>query len=127
MNSLNWSVVLPEIVLLTMACVVAMVDLFVTDPMNEHQPSCGDRGRRVACAFRKFPDERRRQRPTQFRFSGNGVLRGSQKSSPVVSDRPGRQRLRLGDDPCLTTSNARHDRLNENGLQQRPAGDEIHE
>ncbi len=29
---MNWSVVLPEIVLLTMACVVAMVDLFVTDP-----------------------------------------------------------------------------------------------
>ena len=29
---MNWSVVVPEIVLLTMACVVALVDLFVTDP-----------------------------------------------------------------------------------------------
>jgi NADH-quinone oxidoreductase subunit N len=34
MNSLNWIVVIPEIVLLTMACVVAMVDLFVTDPQR---------------------------------------------------------------------------------------------
>ena len=32
MNQLNWSAVGPEIVLLTMACVVAMVDLWVTHP-----------------------------------------------------------------------------------------------
>jgi NADH-quinone oxidoreductase subunit N len=32
MNAMNWSVILPEIVLLTMACVVAVVDLFVDDP-----------------------------------------------------------------------------------------------
>ena len=30
MNPLNWSVVVPEIVLLVMACVIAVVDLFVT-------------------------------------------------------------------------------------------------
>jgi len=29
---MNWQVVYPEIVLLTMACVIAIVDLFVTDP-----------------------------------------------------------------------------------------------
>ena len=32
MNPLNWSVVVPEIVLLTMACVIAVVDLYVEDP-----------------------------------------------------------------------------------------------
>ena len=32
MSSLNWQVLYPEIVLLTMACVVAIADLFVTDP-----------------------------------------------------------------------------------------------
>lgn len=32
MNQMNWSAVTPEIVLLAMACVVAMVDLWVTDP-----------------------------------------------------------------------------------------------
>ena len=32
MNNMNWLVVYPELVLLTMACVVALVDLFVTDP-----------------------------------------------------------------------------------------------
>jgi NADH-quinone oxidoreductase subunit N len=32
MNAMNWSVIVPEIVLLTMACVVAVVDLFVEDP-----------------------------------------------------------------------------------------------
>jgi NADH-quinone oxidoreductase subunit N len=32
MNAMNWSVIVPEIVLLTMACVVAVVDLFVDDP-----------------------------------------------------------------------------------------------
>jgi NADH-quinone oxidoreductase subunit N len=32
MNLMNWLVVYPEIVLLTMACVIAIVDLFVTDP-----------------------------------------------------------------------------------------------
>ena len=32
MNQLNWSAVGPEIVLLAMACVVAMVDLWVTHP-----------------------------------------------------------------------------------------------
>jgi NADH-quinone oxidoreductase subunit N len=32
MNELNWSAVTPEIVLLAMACLVAMVDLFVTSP-----------------------------------------------------------------------------------------------
>ena len=32
MNSMNWSAIAPEIVLLTMACVVAMVDLWVTHP-----------------------------------------------------------------------------------------------
>ena len=32
MNPLNWSVVLPEIVLLAMACVIAIADLFLTDP-----------------------------------------------------------------------------------------------
>jgi NADH-quinone oxidoreductase subunit N len=31
---MNWLVVYPEIVLLTMACVVAIVDLFVTDPQR---------------------------------------------------------------------------------------------
>ena len=30
-NTMNWSAVAPEIVLLTMACVIALVDLFVTD------------------------------------------------------------------------------------------------
>ena len=28
---MNWAAVTPEIVLLTMACVIALVDLFVTD------------------------------------------------------------------------------------------------
>ena len=32
MNAMNWLVVYPEIVLLTMACVILIVDLFVTDP-----------------------------------------------------------------------------------------------
>jgi NADH-quinone oxidoreductase subunit N len=32
MNAMNWLVVYPEIVLLTMACVIALVDLWVTDP-----------------------------------------------------------------------------------------------
>ena len=32
MTQMNWSAVYPEIVLLVMACVVAMVDLWVTDP-----------------------------------------------------------------------------------------------
>ena len=32
MNAMNWLVVYPEIVLLAMACVVAVVDLWVTDP-----------------------------------------------------------------------------------------------
>src|SRR5690606_6326870 len=32
MNELNWSAVTPEIVLLGMACLVALVDLFVTSP-----------------------------------------------------------------------------------------------
>jgi NADH-quinone oxidoreductase subunit N len=34
MSEMNWLVVYPEIVLLTMACVVAIVDLFVTDPQR---------------------------------------------------------------------------------------------
>ena len=32
MNQMNWSAIAPEIVLLVMACVVAMVDLWVTHP-----------------------------------------------------------------------------------------------
>ncbi|WP_251973716.1 NADH-quinone oxidoreductase subunit NuoN [Sphaerotilus microaerophilus] len=32
MNAMNWLAVYPEILLLVMACVVALVDLFVTDP-----------------------------------------------------------------------------------------------
>jgi NADH-quinone oxidoreductase subunit N len=32
MNPMNWSVVLPEIVLLAMACTIAIADLFLTDP-----------------------------------------------------------------------------------------------
>ena len=32
MTAMNWQVLYPEIVLLTMACVIAIVDLFVTDP-----------------------------------------------------------------------------------------------
>ena len=32
MNPMNWPVVFPEIVLLTMACVIAIADLFVSDP-----------------------------------------------------------------------------------------------
>jgi NADH-quinone oxidoreductase subunit N len=32
MNPLNWTVVLPEIVLLAMACTIAIADLFLTDP-----------------------------------------------------------------------------------------------
>jgi len=32
MNPMNWLVVYPELLLLVMACVVALVDLFVTDP-----------------------------------------------------------------------------------------------
>jgi len=32
MNPMNWLVVYPEIVLITMACAIAVVDLFVTDP-----------------------------------------------------------------------------------------------
>ena len=32
MNQMNWLAVYPEVVLLTMACVVAMVDLWVTHP-----------------------------------------------------------------------------------------------
>jgi len=32
MNDMNWMAVYPEMVLLTMACVVAMIDLWVTDP-----------------------------------------------------------------------------------------------
>jgi NADH-quinone oxidoreductase subunit N len=34
MNQMNWLVVYPEIALLTAACVVAMFDLFVTDPQR---------------------------------------------------------------------------------------------
>jgi NADH-quinone oxidoreductase subunit N len=34
MNAMNWSVVVPELVLLVMACVVAVVDLFVSDPQR---------------------------------------------------------------------------------------------
>ncbi len=37
MNSFNWLAVYPEIILLTMACVVALVDLWVTDP--ERRPT----------------------------------------------------------------------------------------
>ena len=32
MNAMNWLVVYPEIILLSMACLIAVVDLFVTDP-----------------------------------------------------------------------------------------------
>ena len=32
MNAMNWLVVYPEIVLLAMTCVIAVADLFVTDP-----------------------------------------------------------------------------------------------
>ena len=32
MNEMNWLAIAPEIVLLAMACVVAMVDLWVTHP-----------------------------------------------------------------------------------------------
>ncbi len=32
MNAMNWIVVYPEVVLLAMTCVIAIVDLFVTDP-----------------------------------------------------------------------------------------------
>ena len=32
MNDMNWVAVYPEILLLALACVVALVDLFVTDP-----------------------------------------------------------------------------------------------
>ena len=32
MNPMNWQVIIPELVLLAMACVIALVDLFVTDP-----------------------------------------------------------------------------------------------
>ena len=32
MNAMNWQVIIPELVLLVMACVIALVDLFVTDP-----------------------------------------------------------------------------------------------
>ena len=32
MNNMNWLAVYPEIILLTMACIVALVDLWVTDP-----------------------------------------------------------------------------------------------
>ena len=34
MNAMNWQAVYPEIVLLTMACVVTMVDLWVRDPLK---------------------------------------------------------------------------------------------
>ena len=34
MNAMNWLVVGPDILLLVMACVVALVDLFVTDPQR---------------------------------------------------------------------------------------------
>ncbi|HEX2012753.1 MAG TPA: NADH-quinone oxidoreductase subunit NuoN, partial [Roseateles sp.] len=37
MNTMNWLAVYPEIILLVMACVVALVDLFVTDP--ERRPT----------------------------------------------------------------------------------------
>ncbi|MCV2348364.1 NADH-quinone oxidoreductase subunit NuoN [Paucibacter sp. Y2R2-4] len=37
MNNMNWLAVYPEIALLVMACIVAMVDLFVTDP--ERRPT----------------------------------------------------------------------------------------
>jgi NADH-quinone oxidoreductase subunit N len=37
MNPMNWSAVAPEILLLSMACVVALVDLFVTD--SERRPT----------------------------------------------------------------------------------------
>ena len=32
MNAMNWSVVHPEALLLALACVVVLVDLWVTDP-----------------------------------------------------------------------------------------------
>ena len=34
MNSMNWQAVYPEIVLLIMACVITLVDLWVTDPLK---------------------------------------------------------------------------------------------
>ncbi|RZS58468.1 NADH-quinone oxidoreductase subunit NuoN [Sphaerotilus mobilis] len=34
MTSMNWNAILPEIVLLVMACIVALADLFVTDPQR---------------------------------------------------------------------------------------------
>ncbi len=39
MNAMNWTVVQPEILLLVMACVVALVDLFVRDP--QRRPTFG--------------------------------------------------------------------------------------
>ena len=41
MTSMNWNAILPEIVLLVMACVVALADLFVTDPQQNNVPSFG--------------------------------------------------------------------------------------
>lgn len=34
MNTMNWAAIYPEIILLTMACIVSLVDLFVTDPQR---------------------------------------------------------------------------------------------
>src|SRR5574341_2420897 len=34
MNAMNWLAVYPEILLLVMACVIAVVDLFVTSPQR---------------------------------------------------------------------------------------------
>ena len=34
MNTMNWAAIYPEIILLAMACVVALVDLFVADPLR---------------------------------------------------------------------------------------------
>jgi len=34
MNNMNWLAVYPEIILVVMACLVAIVDLFVTDPLR---------------------------------------------------------------------------------------------
>ena len=97
----------------------ALDDLLVAEPVNEDEPSSGDRRRRVARTLGELPDERRRQRPAQLRLGRDGVVRGSQERGPVVRHRAGRQRLRLSYHSRLSLGQTGQSGLNEDGLQER--------
>src|SRR5262245_5466946 len=64
-------------------------DFFVAQSMKEHEPFSRDCRRRVACALRELPDQRRRQGSTQPRFCRYGVVGGPEKGGPVMRDGAG--------------------------------------